>query len=307
MPLTIEEMDVILALPTSSDSRSPHKQNSGEMQFGQSTTVHRRHSTPSYPAAPMPAAAPMSAAKPLPAVEPRHSMAVVFTDIVDSTNLWEEEHKQMWKALKKHDELMRAAITKFDGYEVKTCGDSFYVVFDDALQALKFCLAAQKSLHNDDSWPEKIDKIKDYHRPNKVSEETHTSFSYRGLNIRMGIHYGKPDEQRKDPKTDRWDYYGRVINTSARVQGQAKCGEIAVSDNFIQAIWRKQANAPEDAKTPLTDPTRRRILGKELALPSTFELRSMDCNLKGVKDNMNITRICWKEWLCVPGEGWKVL
>jgi len=199
-------------------------------------------------------------------------MAVVFTDITDSTNLWEEEHNQMWKALEKHDELMRAEITKFDGYEVKTSGDSFYVVFDDALQALKFCLTA----HN-------------------------------GLNIRMGIHYGKPDKQRKDPITGRWDYYGRVINTSARVQGQAKCGEIAVSDNFIQAIWRKQAKAPEDAKSPLTDPTRRRILGKELALASSFELRSMDCDLKGVKDNMNITRICWKEWLCVPGEGWKTL
>jgi adenylate cyclase len=52
-------------------------------------------------------------------------ISCIFTDIIDSTNLWEFDATAMWEALQIHDGIIRAQIVLFSGYEVKTGGDSF--------------------------------------------------------------------------------------------------------------------------------------------------------------------------------------
>jgi class 3 adenylate cyclase len=327
MPLTTEEMDLILTLLQRSDSRPFLRRNSSiDLQLGQSSTIHRTGSSPRSPAASMPGAIPiplgepvpldesMPAAKAMPAPVPSRPLAIVFTDITDSTNLWEEEHNQMWTALVRHDDFMREEIKKFRGYEVKTTGDSFYVVFLDARHALKFCKSVQEKLHAE-SWPHRITK---YHVVNKSTEDGR-HFSYKGLNVRMGIHYGEPDVQRWDPNTCRWDFYGRVINASVRVMSEAKAGQIAVSDEFIKQISRELVpmtdteikriwqglDSTSDTKIKLTAEEEHKIFEKrnEISIPalapsvrsSPFELKFKGwCKLKGLREKY-ITLICWKE------------
>ena len=55
---------------------------------------------------------------------------------------------------------------------------------------------------------------------------------YRGLRVRMGVHIGKPIVE-KDPVTGRFDYFGPMVNRSARVEGQAAGGQIVISN----AVW----------------------------------------------------------------------
>ena len=49
----------------------------------------------------------------------------------------------MAAALEVHNDVMRAAIREFRGYEVSTSGDSFFVVFKDPKDALEMCFQVQ--------------------------------------------------------------------------------------------------------------------------------------------------------------------
>lgn len=51
---------------------------------------------------------------------------------------------------------------------------------------------------------------------------------YRGLRVRMGIHYGEPIAQ-EDPASRRTDYFGPMVNLSARIGGAGHGGQIVVS------------------------------------------------------------------------------
>jgi len=63
-------------------------------------------------------------------------------------------------------------------------------------------------------WPEGIYK-------NKASMEERAedgTLLYRGLRVRMGVHTGEPKAQ-VDPTTKRMDYFGPMVNRSARYVG----------------------------------------------------------------------------------------
>jgi class 3 adenylate cyclase len=222
---------------------------------------------------------------------PTGYIACIFTDIIDSTNLWEQNPKAMWEALQIHDELMRRNIFKFKGYEVKTAGDSFFIAFSDAAAALQFCLSVQISLPNA-NWPKEI--IAYHHKKEKFEEGG--QIAYNGLNVRMGLHYGKPYVYRPDPESQRMDYFGPMVNTTARVQGKAEGGQIAVSDELIWELGSLQER--KHTTSPLDNATREEILLKELKKRtvgnSSFKVKIKGWReLKGVKKDVYITLIRW--------------
>ena len=71
----------------------------------------------------------MSAAdpRPVPAATPLPSGTVTFafTDIEGSTQRWDRDRAAMQDAVRRHDQLMRAAIASYSGYVFKTIGDAF--------------------------------------------------------------------------------------------------------------------------------------------------------------------------------------
>ncbi|KAH9998045.1 protein phosphatase 2C [Xylariaceae sp. FL0662B] len=163
---------------------------------------------------------------------PTDKPSIVFTDIKNSTNLWEMYPSAMRSAIKLHNEVMRRQLRRIGGYEVKTEGDAFMVSFPTATSALLWCFSVQTQLL-DVPWPSEI--------LNSMScQEVYdkdNNLIFRGLSVRMGIHYGEPVAE-IDPVTRRMDYFGPMVNKASRISSVADGGQITVSADFISEIQR---------------------------------------------------------------------
>jgi class 3 adenylate cyclase/pimeloyl-ACP methyl ester carboxylesterase len=118
---------------------------------------------------------------------------VLFTDIVDSTQLANDFGDEKWSdLLEGHHEAVRRELEVFRGHEVKTTGDGFHATFDGPARSVQ-CAAA-------------------------IRESTRRL----GLNVRIGIHTGEC-EVRGD------SLEGVAIHMAARVSSMAAGGDILVS------------------------------------------------------------------------------
>lgn len=101
-------------------------------------------------------------------------------------------------ALRRHDEILRKAVTQGGGYVFKTVGDAFCCVFSKAEDAVRSALAAQLVLQE---------------------EEWGTP---RPVRVRMSLHTGAARE-RDD------DYFGSTVNRVARIESLAHGGQVVMS------------------------------------------------------------------------------
>ena len=63
---------------------------------------------------------------------------VVFTDIVDSSQLAAELGDRRWRVLlSRHHDIVRKTLTKHGGREVDNAGDGFFASFDDQADAIR--------------------------------------------------------------------------------------------------------------------------------------------------------------------------
>ena len=106
-------------------------------------------------------------------------------------------------ALRRHDDLVRAAIEEAHGYVFKTVGDAFCAAFWTAQAAVAAALAAQRALACED-WPTR-----------------------RPLRVRMGLHTGACEERDGD-------YFGPVVNRVARLEAVAHGGQIVLSGSTAE-------------------------------------------------------------------------
>jgi predicted ATPase/class 3 adenylate cyclase len=123
-------------------------------------------------------------------VRPAGTVTFLFTDIEGSTRRWDRHGREMQAALRRHDELVRAAIEARDGFVFKTVGDAFCSVFSRAEDAVLAAVALQRAIRAAD-------------------------FSdVDGLFVRAALHTGTADE-RDD------DYFGAAVNQVARLLATA--------------------------------------------------------------------------------------
>ncbi|KAF2012161.1 PP2C-domain-containing protein [Aaosphaeria arxii CBS 175.79] len=163
---------------------------------------------------------------------PTGEVSLVFTDIKNSTLLWETYPIAMRSAIKQHNDLMRRQLRNVGGYEVKTEGDAFMVAFPTVTSALLWCFTIQSHLL-DVQWPQEI--LNSVNGQEVVDPDGNVIF--RGLSVRMGIHYGQPVCE-IDPVTKRMDYFGPMVNRASRISSVADGGQITVSSDFIAEIQR---------------------------------------------------------------------
>jgi adenylate cyclase len=215
---------------------------------------------------------------------PTGMIAIVFTDIKNSTQLWETYSEAMRSAIRLHNEALRRQLRLIGGYEVKTEGDAFMVSFPTATSALLWCFAVQTHLLTV-NWPNEIlNSINcqpTFDRDNKLI--------FRGLSVRMGIHWGEPLAE-EDAVTRRMDYYGPMVNKASRVTACADGGQITASSDFLNEIQRcleqyEESSAPTE-DIPEEDVFSRAIRNELRSLSSQgFRVEDMgEKKLKGLEN-----------------------
>lgn len=163
-----------------------------------------------------------SAAFKVPAA-PSGTVTIVFTDVQDSTKLWDRSPDLMRKVLTAHDAIMRSTLARRGGYEVKTEGDSFMVAFSEPGTAVHWCADVQLALA-EHPWPDEVSEI------------------MGTLLVRMGVHVGEPD-CRPHPTTGAMDYFGPMVNRAARINGAAYGGQIMASSAVVRELRTNRVTA----------------------------------------------------------------
>lgn len=133
-------------------------------------------------------------------------MALVFTDVEGSTELWQVDEDVFGWALVEHDHEVRECLERYAGREVKHTGDGFFLAFPDAVQAARFCLELQTRLSLT-AWPEEIGAVR----------------------TRIGVHYGSPRRHGDD-------YRGAAVNLASRVCDASHGGQILVTGETAKAL-----------------------------------------------------------------------
>jgi adenylate cyclase len=219
---------------------------------------------------------------------PTGPMCCIFTDITDSTALWEHDQMAMQISLTIHNRIVRDEIFRFGGYEVKTTGDGFHLAFARAQSAMQFSLAVQETLKYIE-WPKAIQE----HRRCRVLDSRHIKGRTPGLAVGIGLHWGEPFSAEMNPITNQVDYYGPMVNKTARIQAEAGDDNISVSDTLIAQLELEQTGnvvLPDN----LRDHTRARILRNELS-GRAFEVRFKgERSLKGIKTPEYISLVSLK-------------
>jgi adenylate cyclase len=162
---------------------------------------------------------------------PIGQVALVFTDIKNSTFLWETIPDAMRSAIKQHNTIMRRQLRNIGGYEVRMEGGAFMVSFPAVSSALLWCFTVQLELLNVD-WPREIIDSED---GKIVYGGADNDLIYKGLSVRMGIHWGMPVCE-PDIITKRMNYFGPMVNRAARIFNNADGGQICISSDVEAEI-----------------------------------------------------------------------
>ncbi|EJU04479.1 hypothetical protein DACRYDRAFT_64262 [Dacryopinax primogenitus] len=210
---------------------------------------------------------------------PTGNVVLVFTDVRNSTALWERLSESMHHSLDIHNKCMRRMIRLCGGYEVKTEGDAFMIAFPSLLGAVRCCLEVQVQLLLED-WPADLLACKD----GKDELDENGELIERGISVRMGIHLGIP-WWHPDPTTGRMDYFGPVVNRAARVAAAAKGGYIMLSgdatDRLQPLLEDDTITATNGGKAALSQDDQRHLEVIKELLPVLISVGKTD--LKGIE------------------------
>jgi predicted ATPase/class 3 adenylate cyclase/DNA-binding CsgD family transcriptional regulator len=130
---------------------------------------------------------------------PAGTITMLFSDIEGSTVLLNALGDRYGEALSAQRALLRAAFSSFGGREMGTEGDSFFVVFGSARDAVQCCVAAQRALAAHD-WP-----------------------GGAAVRVRMGLHSGEPARHEDG-------YIGLDVHRAARIAATAHGGQVVLSE-----------------------------------------------------------------------------
>jgi class 3 adenylate cyclase len=138
---------------------------------------------------------------------PTGTLTFLFTDVEGSSGPWETHPKAMRAAMARHDALLTQVFEQHDGIVVRPRGegDSLFVVFVRASDAVAAALAGQRALAAED-WGE-----------------------LGPLRVRMGLHTGEADLREGD-------YYGSAVNRCARIRSAGHGGQILLSETTVRLL-----------------------------------------------------------------------
>jgi adenylate cyclase len=132
-------------------------------------------------------------------------VVLVFTDIEGSTERNETLGDHGWvRVLERHNELVERLVAEHRGFVVKNQGDGFMIAFSEPVEAIRCCLAVQRTLCRAEREPDAI-------------------------RVRMGAHVGT-SVRRGD------DLFGLDVAMAARIANLADGGQVLVSGAMYDAV-----------------------------------------------------------------------
>src|SRR5437660_7579988 len=130
---------------------------------------------------------------------PTGTVTFFFSDIEGSTRLIQQLGEHYPDVLLAHHAIQREALAANGGHELRTEGDSFFIVFGSALEACAGAAAVQKRLHAY-AWPDG-----------------------GPVRVRIGLHTGEATLVGNE-------YLGLDVHRAARVAAAAHGGQVLVSE-----------------------------------------------------------------------------
>jgi class 3 adenylate cyclase len=129
---------------------------------------------------------------------PMGTVTLLFTDIEGSTRLLEQLGERYPDVLAQCRQLLRATFQQWNGYEVGSQGDSFFIAFTRATDAVSAAAATQRAL------------------------ATHPFPQGVTVRVRMGLHTGEP---LLSPE----GYVGLDVHHAARIMSAGHGGQVLLS------------------------------------------------------------------------------
>jgi class 3 adenylate cyclase/WD40 repeat protein len=148
---------------------------------------------------------------------PTGTVTFLFTDIEGSTKLLDRLRADYAALLAEQRDILRASIAEWNGVEVDTQGDSFFVAFSRAADALACAADTQRQLSTH-RWPQDV-----------------------VVRVRMGLHTGEPVVMRTG-------YVGMDVHRAARIGAAGHGGQILLS-----AVTRQLAGDELPPESELVD------------------------------------------------------
>jgi peptide/nickel transport system substrate-binding protein len=136
---------------------------------------------------------------------PSGTITFLFTDIEGSTRLERHLRERYRDVLSEHQRLLREAFARFGGREIDTQGDSFFVVFPRARDAVAAAVEVQRALGSQ-AWPDE-----------------------RDVRVRIGMHTGEAS-----PSDGR--YVGLAVHRAARIAAAGHGGQILLSGSTRDVV-----------------------------------------------------------------------
>src|SRR2546430_1829885 len=129
---------------------------------------------------------------------PTGTVTLLFTDIEGSTRLLQQVGHRYDGILTECRQLLRAAFHRWNGYEVHTQGDAFFVAFARATDAVSAAVEMQRALVAH-PWPDGA-----------------------SVHVRIGLHTGEPQRSAEG-------YVGLDVHRAARIMSAGHGGQVLLS------------------------------------------------------------------------------
>jgi predicted ATPase/class 3 adenylate cyclase len=138
---------------------------------------------------------------------PSGRVTFLFTDIEGSTKILKRLPHTAADLFERHNDIVRHALRRHTGHEIRTEGDSFFVAYDDADEALASCSSVQADLAAEE-WPDG-----------------------GTIRVRMGLHTGTAAPRGQN-------YVALAVHQAARISSAAHGGQVIVSDATLAELRR---------------------------------------------------------------------
>jgi YVTN family beta-propeller protein len=136
---------------------------------------------------------------------PSGTVTFLFTDIEGSTALLKQLGREYGDVLAEHQRILREAFSAHGGHEVDTQGDSFFVAFRRAKDAVAAAVDGQRDLAAHE-WPGGVQLL-----------------------VRMGLHTG-------EPKVGEERYVGMGVHKAARIGAAGHGGQVLLSSTTRELV-----------------------------------------------------------------------